>query len=88
MGKWNLFLSTIILLFDVLTILKDHFVLFFSIFIQIENFFLKGKTTHKLHDFLCLSDIITSSRISFFLFSIEDFFVWLEDWKLPYNLMK
>ena len=41
--KWNLFLSTNILLFDVLTILIHHFVLFFSILIQKEKFYVKRK---------------------------------------------
>ena len=44
MDKWNLFLSTNILLSDVLTILIHHFVLFFSIPSQKEKFMSNGKT--------------------------------------------
>ena len=43
MDKWNLFLSTNVLLFDVLTILIHHFVLFFSILSQKEKFHVKRK---------------------------------------------
>ena len=43
MDKWNLFLSTNVLLFDVLTILIHHFVLFFSILSQKEKFYVKKK---------------------------------------------
>ena len=147
MDKWNLFLSTNVLLFDVLI---HHFVLYFSILSQKKNLCQKEKQySFKLHDYcsyfmsdghfnrliiyqngitmnisntssvtvlsnfqfnlffsmskkgcknkyicssdMCLSHIITFSRISLIIFSMEDFFVSLEDWKLPqysYNLMK
>ena len=54
MDKWNLFVSTNVLLFDVLTILINRFVLFFSILSQKQKFYVKGKKqfTVKLHDFL------------------------------------
>ena len=42
MDKWNLFLSTNVLLFDVLTILIHHFVLLFSI-LKKRSFVSKGK---------------------------------------------
>ena len=41
MDKWNLFLGTNVLLFDVLTILIHHFVLFFSILSQKKKFYVK-----------------------------------------------
>ena len=43
MDKWNLFLSTNVLSFDVLTILIHHLVLFFSIISQKEKFCVKKK---------------------------------------------
>ena len=43
MDKWNLFLSANVLLFDVLTILIHHFVLFFSILSQKEKFYVKRR---------------------------------------------
>ena len=43
MDKWNLFLSTNVLLFDVLTILAHDFVLFFGILSQKEKFYAKRK---------------------------------------------
>ena len=43
MDKWNLFLSTYVLLFDVLSILIHHFVLFSSILSQKEKFYVKRK---------------------------------------------
>ena len=43
MDKWNLFLSTYVLLFDILTILIHHFVLFFSFLSQKEKFYVKRK---------------------------------------------
>ena len=43
MDKWNLFLSTNLLLFDILIILIHHFVLFFSILRQKEKFYVKRK---------------------------------------------
>ena len=43
MDKCNLFLSTNVLLFEVLTILIHHFVLFFSILSQKEKFYVKRK---------------------------------------------
>ena len=39
MDKWNLFLSTNVLLFDVFNILIHHFMLFFSILSQKEKFY-------------------------------------------------
>ena len=42
--KWNLFLSTNVLLFDVLNILILHFVLFFSILSRKEKFYVKRKS--------------------------------------------
>ena len=53
MDKWNLFLSTIILLFDVLTILMQHFVLLFSILIKKRNFRSKGNNSQSS----CMMDI-------------------------------
>ena len=41
MDKWNLFSSTDVLLFEVLTILIHHFVLFFSILNEKEKFYVK-----------------------------------------------
>ena len=49
MDKWNLFLSINVFLFDVLTILIHHFVLFFSILSPKKKFCIKRK--NKLHDF-------------------------------------
>ena len=131
MDKWNLFLSTNVLLFDVLI---HHFVLYFSILSQKKNLCQKEKQySFKLHDYcsyfmsdghfnrliiyqngitmnisntssvtvlpnfqfnlffsmlkkgcknkyicssdMCLPHIITFSRISFIIFSMEDFFV-------------
>ena len=43
MDKWNLILTTDVLLFDVLTILIHHFVLFFSILSQRKKFDVKRK---------------------------------------------
>ena len=43
MDKWNLFFSTNVLLFDVLTILINRFVLFFSILSQKQKFYVKRK---------------------------------------------
>ena len=43
MDKWNLFLSTNVLLFDVLTILIQHFAFFFSVLSQKEKFYVKRK---------------------------------------------
>ena len=45
--KWNLFLSTNVLLFDVLNILILHFVLFFSILSQKEKFYVKRKSNSR-----------------------------------------
>ena len=45
MDKCNLFLSTNVLLFDVLIILIHHFVLFFSIHSQKKKFYVKRKNT-------------------------------------------
>ena len=42
--KWNVFLSTNIILFDVLIILIHHFVLFFSILSQKEKLYVKRKS--------------------------------------------
>ena len=44
-NKWNLHKCTNILLFDVLTILMHHSVLFFSIFRQKEKFYVKRKNS-------------------------------------------
>ena len=44
MDKWNLFISTNLLLFDILTILIHRFVLFFSILSKKRNFMLNEKT--------------------------------------------
>ena len=46
--KWNLFLSANVLLFDVLTILIHHFVLFFSILSQKEKFYVRRKNNTQL----------------------------------------
>ena len=43
MDKYNIFLSTNILLFYVLTILIHHFVLFFNIISQKKKFYVKRK---------------------------------------------
>ena len=43
MDKWNLFLSTNVLLFDTPTILIHHFVLLFSILSKKEKFYVKRK---------------------------------------------
>ena len=43
MDKWNLILTTNVLLFDVLTILIHHFVLFFSILSQRKKIDVKRK---------------------------------------------
>ena len=43
MDKWDLFLSTNVLLFDVFTVLIHYFVLFFSILSQKEKFYVKRK---------------------------------------------
>ena len=43
MDKWNLFLSTNVLLFDPLTILMHHFVLFFNVLSQKEKSYVKRK---------------------------------------------
>ena len=61
-NKWNLFLSTIVLLFDVLNILILHFVLFFSIFSQKEKFYVKRKNNSQsscmiFFHILCRMDI-------------------------------
>ena len=114
MNKWNLCLSTNVLLFDDLTILVHNFVLHFSILSQKEKFKSKGKAIlsqaakcyfcvlcrmgtnfksllqccpifNSSEFFHCwkkvancpsnmyLSDIITSSRISLIIFSIDEF---------------
>ena len=98
-GIIHLLLSTNALLFDVLKISIQHFVLFFSILSQKEKFYNERKNnTHSScmiflriltfsvlkknckNEYIgpfdkCLSDIITSSKISLIMFSIEDFFV-------------
>ena len=43
MDKWNLFLSTNVLLFDAFVILIHHFVLFFSVLRQKEKLYVKRK---------------------------------------------
>ena len=65
MDKWNL-LSTNVLLFDVLTILIHHFVLFFSILSQKEKFYVKRKKNTQLialffFRILCQMDIYLKS---------------------------
>ena len=47
--KWNLFLSTNVLLFDVFTILTQNFVLFFSIISQKRNFMSKEHICKEAH---------------------------------------
>ena len=57
MDKWNLFLSTYILLINVLIFLIHHFVLFFSILYQNEKTYVKRflrQYSFKLHDFFCI----------------------------------
>ena len=51
MDKWNLFLSTNVLLFDVPTILIRHLVLFFSILSQKEKFYVNN-SSDIIHYFL------------------------------------
>ena len=53
MDKWNLFLRTYVLLFDVLTILIHHFALFFSILSQKEKFYVKRKNDTQSRCIIC-----------------------------------
>ena len=66
MDKYNLFLSTNILLFYVLIILIHHFVLFFSILSQKKKFYVKRKTNTQ------------SSCITFFPYFLSDAHIFQE----------
>ena len=48
MDKWNLLLSTNVLLFDALTILIHHSLLLFSILIQKEKFYVKKEEKYSV----------------------------------------
>ena len=65
MDKWNLFLSTHVLLFDVLTILIHHFVLFFSILSQKEKFYVKRKNNTKSNCMIFFLRILCRMNIYF-----------------------
>ena len=64
MDKWNLFLSTNVLLFDVLTILIHHFGLFFRILSQKKKFYVKKKNNTQ-SDCMIFFRILCRMDISF-----------------------
>ena len=69
MDKWNLFLSTNVLSFNVLTILIHHFVLFFSILSQKEKFYVKRRNNTR-SSYMIFSRILCQMDIFFKRLSI------------------
>ena len=63
MDKWNLFLSTNVLLFDVLTILIHNFVLFLSILSQKEKLYVKGKSNDQSSCMIFFSHFMSDGHI-------------------------
>ena len=64
MDKWNLFLSTSVLLFDTLTTLIHHFVLLFSILSQKEKFYVKRKRNTQSSCIIFFSYFMLEGHIS------------------------
>ena len=88
MDKWNLFLSINVFLFDVLTILIRHFVLFFSILSPKKKFCIKRK--NKLHDFFLdiyfMRFIIYQSGITMITMNVSNTQYATVLFKLQFNL--